>query len=114
MTTTTRLAVTYRSGAELPDLAIEWRDRDGNLIDFSSGWTFTVKVGTDLATAFTKTTGITGAATSPNVLVQWATSGELSTLAAGQYRIELTARRTSDSKDRAYPPIGLTVLAALP
>ena len=112
-TTTNQLAVTYRSGAELPDTAIAWYDRDGTIIDFSSGWTFTVKVGTGTTASFTKSTNITGASTAPNVTIAWATSSELSTLTAGNYRIELVARRTSDSKDRAFPAIALQVLDVL-
>lgn len=91
----------YVIGAELGDLGISWYDTDGTLIDFSSGYTFTVKVGVrGSAALFTKTTGITGAATAPNVTVAWATSGELNALSTGQYALQVTARQTSSGKDR--------------
>lgn len=94
-------------GAELPETAIWWTDRAGNLIDFSSGYTFTLKLGhAGSAAVHTKTTGITGAAGSgtdptgtPNVSIAWA-AGELDAVAVTSYTAQLTARRTSDSKDR--------------
>ena len=95
------MAVSYVQGADLPDLTFTWRDRAGALIDFSSGYTFVLKVGTPgSAASLTKSTGITGAATDPNVTVAWATSGELNTLAPGVYSLHLVATRTSDSKQR--------------
>jgi hypothetical protein len=96
--------IEYTAGAELPDLALELLDASGTVIDFSSGWTFTVRVGPTAggAALFTKTTAISGAATSPNVVVGWSTAGELSALAPGQYRLELWCRRTADSKDRCF------------
>lgn len=94
-------AVVYTAGADLPDLALTWRDSAGALIDFSSGWTFELKVGLPgAAAALTKTSGITGAATDPNITIAWATSGELNTLPAGSYVAQLRAQRTSDSKHR--------------
>jgi hypothetical protein len=90
----------YIKGAELDDTTITWNDPDGDPYDFSSGYTFTLKVGEKGQDAtFTKTTGITGAATSPNVTVVWATTGELNSLAAGTHVLQLAARRTSDSRD---------------
>jgi hypothetical protein len=95
------LAVSYVQGADLPDLAFDWRDSSGALINFSSGYTFVLKIGEPgSAASVTKSTGITGAATSPNVTVAWATSGELNTLAVGVYTVQLIATRTSDSKQR--------------
>lgn len=103
------LSVTYTQGAELPDLTIEWKDTAGNLIDFSSGYTFVLKLGVPGAAAtLSKSTGITGAATSPNVTVAWATSGELNTIATGFYHAHLNATRTSDQKLRVFK-FGLTV-----
>lgn len=66
--------------------------------DLSTGYTFTVRVATDLeATAtLTKTTGITGASGGA-FTVAWA-AGDLD-IAPGQYVATCTARRTSDSKD---------------
>lgn len=91
----------YVLGAELGDAEITWNASDGTVIDFSSGWTFQVKVGqVGSAASFTKTTGITGAATAPNLTVAWATSGELNSLTAGGYDLQITATRSSDSKTR--------------
>lgn len=102
----------YIQGADLPDLTFEWRDRNGTLIDFSTGHTFVLKLGTPGAAAtLTKSTGITGAATVPNVTVAWATSGELNTLTPGVYTLDLIATRTSDSKQRVLRN-ALTVHAA--
>jgi hypothetical protein len=87
----------YIKGAELDDLTVTWNDPDGEPYDFSSGFTFSLKVGEKgQAATFTKTTGITGAATSPNVTVVWATTGELNSLAAGTHVLQLEAIRTSD------------------
>lgn len=95
---------TYVQGADLPDLAITWTDSNDDIIDFSTGWTFSLKIGTPgSAAALTKTSTITGAATAPNVTVAWTTSGELNTLATGAHSAQLTATRTSDSKQRVMP-----------
>lgn len=92
---------TYVKGAELADLAVTWQDSDGDVIDFSSGWTFSVKVGQPGSAAeFTKTSNITGAATAPNVTVAWSTSGELNNLTDGTFVVQITATRGSDSKTR--------------
>jgi len=99
----------YYQGAELGDLPFSWYDSDGTVIDFSSGYTFSVKVGVPGAAAsFTKTTGITGAATAPNVTIGWATTDELNSLSAGDYVVQITATRTSDSKTRvAHAPLSI-------
>ena len=95
------MSAQYVSGAVLADLAVTWLDDAGDVIDFSSGWTFSVKVGAPNSTAsFTKTTGITGAATAPNVTIEWATSGEITTLGAGSHTVQITATRSADSKPR--------------
>lgn len=104
--------VTYIAGAELPDLAITWRASNGDVIDFSSGWTFTVKVGKPWGEAeIVKTNGVTGAAAAPNVTVAWA-AGELDGLDPGDYDLEVLARRMSDNKDRAMKAT-LRIAAAL-
>lgn len=89
----------YIQGADLPDLALKWYDGNGAVRDFSSGWTFVVKVGQPGSTAqFTKSTGITGASSLPNVTIAWATSNELNTVATGSWILDIIATRTSDSK----------------
>jgi hypothetical protein len=94
--------VTYIQGSDLPDLTIEWRDRNGALIQFQSvAHTFDLKVGhPGQAADLTKSTGFTGADTAPNVTVQWATTGELNTLTPGTYQADLTATRSGDGKQR--------------
>jgi hypothetical protein len=96
------IAVEYIQGADLPDFAVEWADRDGAPILFGSiAHTFELKIGRRGNPAtLTKSTGITGADTSPNVTVAWSTSGELNTLAVGTYDADLIATRTSDGKQR--------------
>lgn len=89
----------YIQGASLPDWGTNWYDADGNLIDFSSGWTFEAdfvetKTG-DLVDTFT---GFTGSATSPNIARGWAVD-DLSQ-DPGEYILYVTATRTSDNKKR--------------
>jgi hypothetical protein len=105
------LSTSYIQGADLPDLTINWVV-GGVLLDMT-GHTFVLRLGTPGDPAvLEKTTGITGAATSPNVTIAWATTGELNTLAAGFYQAHLVATRTSDSKQRIMP-FGLTVRSAI-
>jgi hypothetical protein len=110
----------YRAGAEKPDLKLFWEDGDGRLIDFSAGYTFALKCGDEnlVATSWTKTTGITGAAGSltatpptPNVVVSF-TASDLGSLAAGRYVLQL--RATTASVDRDFPPITVVIGSTLP
>lgn len=88
-------------GSELPDKQLTWRDSTGNVIDFSTGWTFTLKIATPTTT--TKSSGITGAATAPNIKIV-VTAAEWDALpAGGPYLAQLWAHRTSDNKDRVMP-----------
>jgi len=92
------MAVEYEIGEELDDLQITWLDPLGAVRQFASGWTFEFKLGVlGSAAALTKTTGITGANSSPNVTVAFAV--EELVLAASTYTAQLRARRTSDNKD---------------
>jgi hypothetical protein len=97
------MAITYIQGAELPDIEVTWNDSDGNAIDFTSGWTFTLRIGqTGQAASLEKTTGITGSSGvggTPNVVISWS-STELETLAVNSYKMQLIARNTSSGKDR--------------
>lgn len=107
------ISTTYTQGAELPDLTVEWKDATGAIINFSSGYTFELRLGIPgSAASLTKTTGITGAATAPNVWVAWASSGELNTLAPGFYHAHLRATRTSDGKLRVLK-FGINIDAAV-
>jgi hypothetical protein len=106
MSTTIR----WKVGAELPDITFVWNDSDGTLINFASGWTFSFRI--DFATAYTQTTGITGAATSPNVTVA-IPAAALDSFTPGIYAGELWATRTSDSKDRNPFPFTFELQAAI-
>jgi hypothetical protein len=96
----------YHKTAERPSAELWLLDDDGTLIDFSTGYTFSFKIGTKGSAALlTKTSGITGAAgagSAPtgtaNVVVAWS-AGELA-IAAGSYFWQLTA--TSSALDRTF------------
>ena len=77
--------------ASLPDILFTWEDADGNAIDFSSGWNFTMTIGRPPNPAImTKTSGFIGLPDAPNLRVSW-TSGELSRLTAGVWYFQITA-----------------------
>lgn len=98
--------ISYHKGAERPSLGLWLVDDDGALVDFSTGYTFSFKIGTPgTAATVTKTSGITGAAGAgsaptgtPNVTVAWV-ADELD-ITAGRYTWQLTC--TSSSLDRIY------------
>lgn len=88
--------IKYHATAERPTFRITWYDDDDAVIDFSAS-TFSFKIGVaGSAALLTKTSGITGAATAPNVTVAWS-AGELN-LTPGTYTWQLTA--TTSSLDR--------------
>lgn len=94
------IGIGYVVGAELPDVGITWYATDGTVIDFASGWTFQVKIGVKGSAALlTKTAGIVGAATAPNITIVW-TAGELDAIPSGVYTLQV--RATSASKDRIF------------
>lgn len=96
----------YRT-AERPDVQLWLLNDAGTLVDFSTGYTFAFKLGNPgSVAAFTKTTGITGAAGAgseptgtPNVTVSF-TAAELDSLTPGAYGWQL--RATTGSLDRVY------------
>ncbi len=114
--------LTYVEGSSLPDAHLWWPEPDGSgLIDYSSGYTFTAEVGVAGSAATYTATGLTGAAGSgtgaapgdvPNLVWAHANTGEITTLAAGDYTVEVTATRTSDSKTRRRL-LTLTILDGL-
>jgi hypothetical protein len=99
-------------GESLPDLGLFLRVSGSLLTGLGTGHTFSLKVRNprDTATLFTKTTGFTGQTGSgsapdgtPNLVVQWATSGQLSLLTPGAlHRSMLAITRSSDSRVRKY------------
>lgn len=101
--------VEFFIGSDNPALSIFWRDWTGALVDFSSNYSFVTKVGTTdgSTTSFTKATGHTGAVGSltatpqvPNLTIAWDTSGELNTLTAGLYLVQIQATNTGDNRQR--------------
>lgn len=96
------MPISYIQGAELPDVEITWRDSDGTVIDFSTGWTFIVRIGTTgQAAVLEKTAGITGDNTSPNLIISWSNT-ELETIPVGPYDLQVIARQTVSGKDRKF------------
>jgi hypothetical protein len=92
--------ITYTKGADLGDLALTWLADGGVVIDLT-GHTFVATIGAQGRTAVvTKSSGITGAATAPNLTIAWATTTDLNDLPTGFYTLKVTATRTSDSKQR--------------
>lgn len=108
------MAVEYMQGAELPDVAFTWTDEETGLLDFSTGWSFTVRVGISGSPALIeKTVGISGAATAPNVIIAWEPD-ELDVLAVGTYDVDVIARNDGTSKDRkaTFPLLMSSAVAA--
>lgn len=91
----------YLTSQEYPSIRLVWKDGTGTVIDFSSGYTWTVILAQESEAVLTKTTGVTGAATSPNVTINWGT-GELD-IAEGVYDLIVIARDGA-SKDRVFRP----------
>lgn len=91
--------VEYVKTAALGDLKVTWLDTDGDVIDFSAGYSFELKIGHGgSAASLTKTTGIAGASTAPNVTVAW-DSDDLSDI-RGDYVLQITATEDASSKPR--------------
>jgi len=110
--------VTFYNDQELPTTDLIWTQPDGtSLYNFSSGWTFSVRLARVTAPATTvllKSTGITGASTSPNLSIAWSTtdwSGLEASTNGTKYVGVVYARRTADSYDMAAN-ISLTLKAA--
>lgn len=100
--------IAYYQSAERPALQLWLLDEDGDLIDFSTGYSFSFKLGTPgSAATFSKTSGITGAAGSgtemsggtPNVSIAFS-AGELAALTPKGYTAQLTA--TTGGLDRVF------------
>lgn len=93
--------LTYVADTENPGTDIIWKDSTGALVDFSTGYTFTVKLTQSGTALLTKTSGITGSATAPNIRVAWDVD-ELN-LAPGVYEMWVYARDDAD-RDRVFRP----------
>lgn len=100
----------YYLGSEDPTYPVTWIDSTGAVVDFSDNdWTFTLKLGfPGLDAVLTKTSGITGAATAPNITVTWAPT-DLDDLDPGTYLLQIFP--TLDDRTRS-PLTELFTLAA--
>jgi len=89
--------------ANLPSANFLWLDSSGNPLDFSSGWTFSMKIGQPPNSyAILKTTGLLGLTStngSSNLIVTWA-NNELSNLTSGRWYFQITATQTSNGAQR--------------
>lgn len=90
----------YVAGAELPPAGLTLRDFEKKIIDFSTGWTFELRIRRSQAPVYVKTTGIVGADTAPNVTIAWDLN-ELSGFNDELYSCQLWARNPSD-RDRVF------------
>ena len=80
----------YYEGAELPDAVVSWFE-GGQLVDLPGPLSFEARIGREGQPAVvTKTSGITGAATAPNLTIQW-DPGELDPLTPGRWTITIVA-----------------------
>jgi hypothetical protein len=81
---------TYYLGSEDPTYPTTWTNSDGVVIDFSApGWSFELRLGHPGRDAvLTKTSGIAGAATAPNITVTWATT-DLDDIDPGTYLLQI-------------------------
>jgi hypothetical protein len=97
--------LTYYNDQELPVATFDWANAGE---DFSTDWTFSVRLARYTAPATTlllKTTGITSSATT--VTVAWSTTdwaGLEASTNGTLYLLYLYARRTADSKDMEFRP----------
>ena len=87
---------------EEPNWAIDWRDATDSSINFSTGWTFRLEFITRRThrVVHTKTTGIAGAAASPNVIVTWS-NGELANK-VGRWYLRLVASNAVSGAERVF------------
>ena len=89
--------------ASLPDASFLWLDNTGSPIDFSTGWTFSMKIGSPPGGAIIiKNSGFYGLTStngSANLVVRWA-NNELSSLHSGRYYFQITATQISSGAQR--------------
>jgi hypothetical protein len=99
----------YHTTASLPSSELWLLDDDGTLIDFATGYTFSLKIGhKGSAAILTKTTGITGATGAgveptgtANIVVAW-DDAEFGSKTPGPYTWQLKCTATSGGKDRVF------------
>lgn len=85
----------YTRGAELPSPTINALDADSQPIDFSTGWTFEVKVGEPGKTALVTASTVVGSSSKPNLTINFA-PGVLDVLTTGvTYTVQVTCTNTT-------------------
>ena len=91
------------SQASLPDLSFTWVDVNGDPINFSTGWSFSMNIGRPPNSAvLTKTSGIIGYSGNDggaNLVVSW-NDHELSSLTGGRWYFVITATQVPGGKQR--------------
>ena len=95
----------YYTDQEKPGLQFEYKD-NGTVVDLSSGYTFTVELVRGTTIVASQTTNLTGAATSPNLVMSEWTSALLALIAADltaqgvtTYNYECRPYARANSKD---------------
>lgn len=94
--------MTIYADREDPPWSVEWRNSAGEIRDFSTGYTFRVEFLTTRTKRifYTKTSGIAGASTSPNIVVSWAV-GELADK-VGKFKLRLVAKNTATDRESVF------------
>lgn len=89
--------------ASLPNANFLWLDSSGNPLDFSTGWSFSMKIGQPPnAYKIAKSSGFFGLTSnngSSNLVVTWG-NNELSSLSSGRWYFQITATQTSNGAQR--------------
>jgi hypothetical protein len=91
----------YTKGDELEPIELTWPQPNGQPYNFTTGWTFIARIGNPaVAAVFQKVgpTGFTGAATFPNLIIDWA-AGDLDSVPAGSYHLDVKAHLTATNQD---------------
>ena len=103
--------LTYVADTENPETHLIWKDSTNTIIDFSTGYTFTVKLTQNGDTQLTKTTGIVGYAVEPNIRISWDVD-ELA-ITPGVYLMWVYARDGAD-RDRVFRPADPPLIRIVP
>lgn len=89
--------------SSLPDASFRWLDAAGSPINFTTGWSFSMKIAQPPnSVQVTKTAGFVGgngANNAANLVVVWA-DDELANLTAGRWYFQLTATELISGKQR--------------
>jgi hypothetical protein len=106
ISTATTANVHYPTPASsLPDLQFTWNDADNLPIDFTTDWSFIMKIGQPPnPAAITKTSGFVGTSGldgTPNLTVSWSTN-ELSRLKPGRWYFQITATYGPTTQQRIF------------